>query len=418
MIFPQRVKDLIKEIELWRKSRDWYRDRGIPWKRGWMLYHIGDERFKFMWDAPPPNEWVSLDCETTGLDVHRDQIISVGAVRIAGNRLMTSERLVASVTLVNPNGLKRHGGQVWFGFAFPPEVHELVMAPGTYTRLSIFYQGLLRSGASLALYEICRRYATNPSHMTSIETYEHWYGVLTGNPVVSDSLPPYKYFKRDVLKPAIAEINALTDIQIELVEHKSARRVERLQFRVEVANQSQLEFPAPPVIDLELLGRLMKFGFNQNEASDLMAQHSESRLRATIAAVDARMVQKGGSKLESPAAYFRWCLKQDTLPTPLLASEPRPAAKTKKTDGGGLMERFHDARAKEALGLFDEMNAPDRLPVMARFKAAYPDQTVVKKSGDHEVPVMRAVFGHWYAMDLWGEPSAADLAAFVEQSAR
>jgi hypothetical protein len=38
LIFPERVKALIREIELWRSSRDWYRDRGIPWKRGWMLY--------------------------------------------------------------------------------------------------------------------------------------------------------------------------------------------------------------------------------------------------------------------------------------------------------------------------------------------------------------------------------------------
>ena len=38
LIFPQRIKDLIKEIELWRKSREWYREKGIPWKRGWMLY--------------------------------------------------------------------------------------------------------------------------------------------------------------------------------------------------------------------------------------------------------------------------------------------------------------------------------------------------------------------------------------------
>lgn len=38
LIFPQRIKDLIREIELWRKSRDWYREKGIPWKRGWMLY--------------------------------------------------------------------------------------------------------------------------------------------------------------------------------------------------------------------------------------------------------------------------------------------------------------------------------------------------------------------------------------------
>ncbi len=38
LIFPQRVKDLIREIELWRKSRGWYQEKGIPWKRGWMLY--------------------------------------------------------------------------------------------------------------------------------------------------------------------------------------------------------------------------------------------------------------------------------------------------------------------------------------------------------------------------------------------
>jgi DNA polymerase-3 subunit epsilon len=62
-------------------------------KREWMLYHLGDPRFRFMWDKPPPNEWVALDCETTGLNTKSDDIISIGAVRIRGNRVMTSERL-------------------------------------------------------------------------------------------------------------------------------------------------------------------------------------------------------------------------------------------------------------------------------------------------------------------------------------
>lgn len=62
-------------------------------KREWLLYHLGDERFRFMWEPPPPDEWVSLDCETTGLNVHRDEIISIGAVRIVGDRILTSERL-------------------------------------------------------------------------------------------------------------------------------------------------------------------------------------------------------------------------------------------------------------------------------------------------------------------------------------
>jgi hypothetical protein len=38
LIFPQRVKDLIREVELWRNHREWYRGKGIPWKRGWLLY--------------------------------------------------------------------------------------------------------------------------------------------------------------------------------------------------------------------------------------------------------------------------------------------------------------------------------------------------------------------------------------------
>jgi DNA polymerase-3 subunit epsilon len=62
-------------------------------KRQWLLYHLGDPRFRFMWDAAPAGEWVALDCETTGLNVRTDEIIMVAAVRIAGNRVMTSERL-------------------------------------------------------------------------------------------------------------------------------------------------------------------------------------------------------------------------------------------------------------------------------------------------------------------------------------
>lgn len=62
-------------------------------KRAWLIYHLGDPAFRFMFEAPPANEWVSLDCETTGLNVRSDEIISIGAVRIVGNRLMTSERL-------------------------------------------------------------------------------------------------------------------------------------------------------------------------------------------------------------------------------------------------------------------------------------------------------------------------------------
>jgi hypothetical protein len=38
LFFPKEVKDLIGIISLWVKSKDWYNEKSIPWKRGWMLY--------------------------------------------------------------------------------------------------------------------------------------------------------------------------------------------------------------------------------------------------------------------------------------------------------------------------------------------------------------------------------------------
>jgi DNA polymerase III delta prime subunit len=38
LVFPDRTMKLADEARRWRASREWYRDRGIPWKRGWLLY--------------------------------------------------------------------------------------------------------------------------------------------------------------------------------------------------------------------------------------------------------------------------------------------------------------------------------------------------------------------------------------------
>jgi DNA polymerase III subunit epsilon len=61
-------------------------------RREWLLYHLAEPELGFIFDPPPADEWVAIDCETTGLDVRRDKIVAVGAVRIAANRLLTSQR--------------------------------------------------------------------------------------------------------------------------------------------------------------------------------------------------------------------------------------------------------------------------------------------------------------------------------------
>ena len=64
---------------------------------------VTDPAYAFLCDPPPTDEWVALDCETTGLNVRSDEIIAIGAVRIAGNRILTSQRLELLVRPTRPS---------------------------------------------------------------------------------------------------------------------------------------------------------------------------------------------------------------------------------------------------------------------------------------------------------------------------
>ena len=62
-------------------------------KRTWYRSRLRDPAYACLFDPPPPGEWVSIDCETTGLDRKNDHIIKVGAVRLEGQRVLTSQKL-------------------------------------------------------------------------------------------------------------------------------------------------------------------------------------------------------------------------------------------------------------------------------------------------------------------------------------
>lgn len=68
-------------------------DLFYPLKRWWYARKLKNEQFGFLFDEPPIGEYVSIDCETTGLDTKKDEILSIGAVRIKNNVLLTSEAL-------------------------------------------------------------------------------------------------------------------------------------------------------------------------------------------------------------------------------------------------------------------------------------------------------------------------------------
>ena len=56
--------------------------------------NLKDKKYSFLFDKNIKNEYVCFDCETTGLDPTIDDIISIGAVIIKDNTIVSSKKFV------------------------------------------------------------------------------------------------------------------------------------------------------------------------------------------------------------------------------------------------------------------------------------------------------------------------------------
>jgi DNA polymerase-3 subunit epsilon len=58
---------------------------------------LADRRYDFLFQSDRSGELVSLDCETTGFDTFADDVISIAAIKIRGNRILASEAFRAVI---------------------------------------------------------------------------------------------------------------------------------------------------------------------------------------------------------------------------------------------------------------------------------------------------------------------------------
>lgn len=77
----------------------------------WQRKKLFDKKYDFLFNEPPQGEWVSLDCETTGLNPKKDEILSIGAVLIKDNKILmrnTFNIFVKPSKNINPESIKVH----------------------------------------------------------------------------------------------------------------------------------------------------------------------------------------------------------------------------------------------------------------------------------------------------------------------
>ncbi len=349
--------------------------------------------------------------------------------------------LIADAEILEDPATRR----VWVEFSFAPKIKRKLLDPVQYARLSLQFQSQLRSSAGLALYEICVRYLTNPSHLTMREPWGWWRPILSGTPDTEagdEAKREYKYFKRDYLRPAIAEVNAVTNIFVELVEHREGRRVAEIQFRVSERKQPMLALDEHPnVFDSTLIDRMVKIGISLKEAQTLYADSEENRIRAALQMTEQRMRSTSLPAVRSAPALFKDALKKGYALPPAdgmssTAAAPSTAAPPAVANGdkasvtvpaddlkARLLGEYSAYRRKEAKALYDEQGDAEREVAHQSF-----EHDALPALGAHlrddwrrrglTSKLIETAFFDWLAQKTWGEPSDSDLLTFTLSQAR
>lgn len=253
----------------------------------------------------------------------------------------------------------KQSGENWVEWSFAPNIKHELLEPQRFARLRLDVISQLRRHSGVVLYEICARY--RDVGLTARQPWPWWRPVLSGSPDSDDSAKQeYRFFKRDVLKVAIAEINAVTDLDVELIEHKAGRFISDIQFRVTKKDQEALPLRHPPQpVDMSQVVRASAAGIRTEDAEKLVQAHGNDAMKAALDALVKRAASEFPEPLRDPYRYLRAILESSS------------ASSAKKESEGVAEAPAHNSVAAAAAveGWTSEWVSRRRALVVAEFEA-------------------------------------------------
>ena len=133
-------------------------------------------------------------------------------------------------------------------YEFPKPLRLKLHNPRVYAKLNLRLQNRFRSRYALVLWEVCFDYFDTDRDQgeTPFIPLEVFKGLMG---LEKDEYPIFKELNRNVIKPAIKEINDLTDYHVEIEQKRLGRRIAELKFRITKVKQLPVQESLFPDIE-------------------------------------------------------------------------------------------------------------------------------------------------------------------------
>lgn len=236
-------------------------------------------------------------------------------------------------SMLSEVAIEVRAGENWVSWTYPPTIMTALREPKRWARIDLDVLASLGTYAAVALYEICARYRDNPSGVTSRKPVAWWADALSQTPAGTERRE-WRKFKNERVKPAIEEINAETDLEVELIEHKAGRAVSEAQFAVRRKRTAQKPRQSPDVVDANLVLRAESLGVREVKLEGLIKEFGEASVREKVDVLEKRAANSRLRGVENAYSYLRSLLRNDgagqgddqarpaEVPPPAIAATP------------------------------------------------------------------------------------------------
>lgn len=317
----------------------------------------------------------------------------------------------------------KQGGENWVEWSFAPNIKLELLEPQRFARIRIDIISQLRRHSGVVLYEICSRY--RDVGLTARQVWQWWRPVLTGSPDTEESSKQeYRFFKRDVLKLAIAEVNAVTDIEVELIEHKAGRFISEIQFRVAKKVQGTLPLRHPPdPVDLTQVVRATKVGIRTEDAEGLMQAHGNEAMTSGLDALYKRIASEFPEPLRDPYRYLRALLESSAKINATKSEDAvlQPAASNAAATAvmEGWTAEWVSTRRALVISEFEALSAAKQAEWIERLRAhleergAHPSVRKRLETSGWKHPMVAGELIKFFKGADWDRPSSEELLALA-----